>query len=280
MPRVVGVVVIGFMILIGVGILIPFLFQMRGVGDRVVCQDHFRQISFGIFNASAPGEARAEKASVAYPAGTVRSPLPAEERLAWTVMLLNTLGQEPNNPKARPKVNPMANVFEHLRMNEGWRSPENTLAGQVRIKYYLCPAGVPEVAANAPQSTQYVGIAGLGRDVANLSLLDAGKEAGTFRYDEPTPTSAFADGLSNTAALSETNFEIGPWIAGGSSTVRGVDPSLTHYFGPGRPLGGLHIGGTNVGMADGSVRFVSEKVNSAIFRAMCTIAGGETRFEE
>lgn len=280
MPRIVGVLVVGFMILIGVGLLIPYLLQLRSMGDRVVCQDHFRQISFGIFNSSPPGVPRAGEEVVAYPAGTIRSPLPPDERLAWTVLLLNTLGQESNNPRGRPKVNPLSKAMDHLRLNEGWRSAENQLAGQVRVKYLLCPAGVPEIASGEQQPTQYIGIAGLGNDVAKRSLFDAGKDAGAFRYDEPTPTDAFADGLSNTVAVSETNFEIGPWLAGGPPTVRGIDPSVNRYFGVGAPLGGFHVGGTNVGMADGSVRFISEKINPAIFRAMTTIAGGETEFQE
>ena len=37
-----------------------------------------------------------------------------------------------------------------------------------------------------------------------------------------------------------------------------------------------HPGGVNVGMANGSVRFVKDGVNPAIWRALSTIAGGET----
>ena len=36
-----------------------------------------------------------------------------------------------------------------------------------------------------------------------------------------------------------------------------------------------HIGGTNMLFGDGSVRFVSEEVDLAVWRAASTIAGGE-----
>jgi len=36
-----------------------------------------------------------------------------------------------------------------------------------------------------------------------------------------------------------------------------------------------HRGGVNVGMADGSVRFVADAVDAATWQAAATIAGGE-----
>ena len=36
-----------------------------------------------------------------------------------------------------------------------------------------------------------------------------------------------------------------------------------------------HPGGMNVGMADGSVRFLKETINTTVYRAISTRAGGE-----
>ena len=55
-----------------------------------------------------------------------------------------------------------------------------------------------------------------------------------------------------------------PCIAGSTS---GVD----HTAG----ARSLHVGGVNVGMADGSVQFVTDSVDLTVWRAMATIAGGE-----
>jgi prepilin-type processing-associated H-X9-DG protein len=38
---------------------------------------------------------------------------------------------------------------------------------------------------------------------------------------------------------------------------------------------GFHPGGVNIGLADGSVRFLKETVNQSIFAALCSYNGGE-----
>jgi hypothetical protein len=54
--------------------------------------------------------------------------------------------------------------------------------------------------------------------------------------------------------------------------VRSSAPSLQ-----GSPGGfiGPHVGGTNFLNMDGSCRLVSEQTDPAVFRALCTRAGGE-----
>ena len=48
------------------------------------------------------------------------------------------------------------------------------------------------------------------------------------------------------------------------------------YAGYGwRPPRSRHRGGVTVGLADGSVRFVSDAVDSAVWQAAATITGGE-----
>ena len=50
-------------------------------------------------------------------------------------------------------------------------------------------------------------------------------------------------------------------------------------FNAAKPLAGLgsaHPGGFNALFADGSVRFLSKQIDPAIFKALLTIAGGET----
>ena len=69
-------------------------------------------------------------------------------------------------------------------------------------------------------------------------------------------------------------FETGPWLRGGSSTLRGLDPAIEPYIGPARPFGGCHPGGCYASMVDGSVRFIKDSIDPPVFRALLTRAGG------
>ncbi|MGD9857842.1 MAG: DUF1559 domain-containing protein [Planctomycetaceae bacterium] len=40
-------------------------------------------------------------------------------------------------------------------------------------------------------------------------------------------------------------------------------------------IGGPHRGGVHVGLADGSIRFVSENIDPGVMEALVTISGGE-----
>ena len=82
--------------------------------------------------------------------------------------------------------------------------------------------------------------------------------------------------LSNTLLLVETDIDHGPWTAGGSATVRGLNPAHLPYIGRRRQFGGLHSDGVIVALADGSVRFLRETTDPRVFEALATVAGGET----
>jgi prepilin-type processing-associated H-X9-DG protein len=121
--------------------------------------------------------------------------------------------------------------------------------------------------------THYVGISGVGLD--SPTLPKGHPRAGVFGYDRRTSVSDIKDGLSSTMMLAETAVNIGPWTAGGPTTMRALDPVRKPYIGPGRPFGGNHRGGLNVAFADGSVRFLRETIDPKVFEALSTVAGGE-----
>lgn len=126
--------------------------------------------------------------------------------------------------------------------------------------------------------TNYVAIAGIGEDAAryNPANPEDAKKVGLIGYDWGSKVSDVKDGLSNTIFLMQTPPGISqPWIAGGGATLRGLnekDPMLgfRHNYTPnGQP-------GTYALMGDGSVRFLSGKIDPSVLRAMATRAGGET----
>ncbi len=69
----------------------------------------------------------------------------------------------------------------------------------------------------------------------------------------------------------ETTRDNGPWLAGGTPTVRGLDPNGERYLGLGQPFGGLHRDGVNILWADGSVRFQNDRLPPADFRNLARI---------
>jgi hypothetical protein len=141
-----------------------------------------------------------------------------------------------------------------------------------RNTHYVAYPGLKvEVAA-----THYVGLAGLGEDVASEGEEDAADRLGAFGYNRTTAFSRFARGASHTAVMMRVPPKYGsPWMAGGGSTVRGVpEKGKLDQF-----LAGDNEKGTYVLMGDGSVRFVSKTISPDVFRAMCTLKGN-TPFKE
>jgi prepilin-type processing-associated H-X9-DG protein len=167
-----------------------------------------------------------------------------------------------------------------------WDVPPNVQIAAQHFSILYCPASDKLVTPKGFSATCYVGIAGVGADAP---YLEAGHpRAGVFGYTRVTRTSDIKDGLSQTILVAETDFEPGPWMSGGRSTIRSVVPTQRPYLGKGRPFGGNHkpgfgnwISGENhgdggyVAFADGSVRFVREAIHPEVFEAMATIAGGE-----
>jgi prepilin-type processing-associated H-X9-DG protein len=59
------------------------------------------------------------------------------------------------------------------------------------------------------------------------------------------------------------------------SVDRSTDGNCEHPQDRVRSFTSLHPGGAHFLLGDGSVRFVSENINQALYRALSTIAGGE-----
>ena len=99
--------------------------------------------------------------------------------------------------------------------------------------------------------------------------------AGAFGFRRKIAPADIADGASDTIALMGVERRLGAWGAGGDATVRPLTkkPYINgpDGFGSGQPDGMF------VGMADGSVRFLSQDIDPAVLEALATIHGGEKR---
>lgn len=199
-----------------------------------------------------------------------------DQRLSWVAALLPYLGEDFRDWKIDPDAawNEGKNLFVATRIVPPLiYNKSSTNTGSVLVTY----PGQPDVPVAA---THFVGMAGLGLDAAEYRLGDqaTANKVGIFGYDRVVKKADIKDGLDKTIALIMVPGEHkAPWLAGGGATVRGVpdDPETTKPIAPFVCL--THNGkkGTLAIMADGKVRFLPEDISPELFRALCTIAGGE-----
>jgi len=199
---------------------------------------------------------------------------------------------------------PTTALADQLDQAAKWDAGTNVDIGRQRLKLFTCPSNVPDIPATDPAVTQYVGLAGVGTDAATLPLFQpysgpnwpaSGRfvggrffpfptipaRAGCFRYDAPTPFSVIhrGDGVDTTLMFAEVSGDLGPWMRGGPATVRGVDDTAgaTPPVGFGGQFGGNHPHGiTGVAYVGGAAKFITPRIDPAVFRAMVTISGRDT----
>jgi uncharacterized protein (TIGR03067 family) len=169
---------------------------------------------------------------------------------------------------------------------KAWYGKENIDQAAKWVPEFLVPyypqtswrATHPLAEGRSLGGTNYVFLSGLGLDAARYDPADpaVAKRLGMTGYEWGSKPSDVTDGLSNTAYMAQVPPGFNrPWIAGGGSTVMGVDDTLPNPnsdFVDTLP----EKRGTHLLMADGSVRFVPQKVDPKIFKALVTRAGGES----
>ncbi len=218
-------------------------------GRRAQCEIQAKNVVLAILGyANLKGE---------FPAGTWPNPgLAPKDRLSW----YGTISAYLDYPVAS----------ENIDWSQPWDVGINATIACMKPGV-RCPGQV--VASTSLVPTNYIGIAGRGMDA--LLLPKGDPRNGVFGYDRQTAIADVKDGLGTTMLVAESGRVSASWLAGGLATVRGLDPDEQPYLGSGRQFGGRHHGGAVIGLADGSVRFVSESIDPRIFEALSTIAGGE-----
>ncbi len=274
-------VMVGLLVIVAmmaVGVILVSVQRQRLNADRLQCEYRLQQLGqFATeYTKGTAGlkewEAPAAEVPQAIPPGTIpNSALPINQRLSWVCDILPYLDQ---------KTQDTAAVRAQIDRNLSWDAAPNRAVSLTRLNLFVCPGALPDTPADQPAVTQFVGLSGLGPDSAQLPIArSVPARAGCFRHDIPTPLALIRqhDGLSTTFLFAETSNDLGPWIRGGFSTVRGLDTG----DGAKAPLGrGGQFGGTfpqvaGFGRADGSATFVRQGLSAEVLRAHFTIAGGE-----
>ncbi|HEX3146622.1 MAG TPA: DUF1559 domain-containing protein [Gemmataceae bacterium] len=245
-----GIRLIDVLIVIGIaalsiGLLLPAVRTIREPANRMKCSNNLKQIMLGMHNYADTNSC--------FPTGCIGPGTTPEERLSWMFALLPYVEQDA-----------LAHQFD---MKKGYA--ENLPTAQAIVKTYLCPNG--NRGAVEP-ITYYMAMAGIGLDAATRAEDTAGN--GFMGYDRQTSMASIKDGDWHTIALMETRFDLGPWVRGGMSNLRGFDPDDLPWYGKERPFDG-HPKGINVALADGSTRFLSSSIDAKVLAAAITIAGGE-----
>ncbi|HVX10317.1 MAG TPA: DUF1559 domain-containing protein [Pirellulales bacterium] len=187
---------------------------------------------------------------------------------SWMIHLLPFLGHN--------------DIHGRFDFSKGWHEDVNLPLACEEIPAFLDPGnpnrrtvvfGVKD--AIGPAFTHYVGMAGVEdtRNVVAAEYPRTDPRAGIFGYTEVARPAEITDGTSNTIMVISSGKIVGPWASGGGATVRGARPP---YFDDITGFGSGGNAGAVVAMADGSVKRISKNIDPSVFRALCTIHGGET----
>ena len=135
-------------------------------------------------------------------------------------------------------------LYDQYRMNEPWDSEHNRKIAETAVPVFQNPG------SKKPANSAYFAVVGDGTAFGN-------KQGVSFKD--------ITDGTSNTIAIVEADRDI-PW----------TKPEDITYDGKKLPkFGGFHQGGYNVGICDGSVKFISEQINKETLKFLLLIADGE-----
>jgi prepilin-type processing-associated H-X9-DG protein len=236
------------------GIIALVLMTVREKANRTVCQNNLRQLGQTLNQY--------EDVQGAFPEGTVpHTHLQPEQRLSWLASVLSFTDSDALPKNEVPQS--WRELGHKLDPRQAWDVPPNRGAAEQVVRWFRCPSSAVHAAEGQPALTNYVGLAGVGAEAPLLP--ETSPQAGLFGYNRRTRRSEITNGISFTMMAVETSWELGPWAAGGPSTVRGVVLAQQPLVGVGRPWGGLHPGGLNILMVDGSVPFVENTVSPAVF---------------
>lgn len=180
----------------------------------------------------------------------------------------------------------------------GWLNliPNYDQLFRTRPSVFVCPTNrdEPLYTVNNPTPVYSTGCYALcsgsiGPSQGISAAVKAGN-TGMFMYIRSMKYADCADGLSNTFFVGEvikvhTAEGVNRWWIAGRHTdsLRTTDNPLNTPPGKGvvygsnnGAFGSYHPGGGNFGFGDGTVRFISETIDLAVYRALSTREGGET----
>jgi hypothetical protein len=238
------------------GTLALVFVELRARGQRLECLNNLRQIGGAVLNY--------QSANSAFPPGTVpNAALPPEKRLSWLTTLPPFMEQKTKTARDAQTL------YDRLDPSLAWDAGANAAVAHASVPFCRCPAHPFDDPGVIRGQTSYVGLAGVGRDAAELPR--GNPLAGIFGYDRVVRRADLTAGATQTLLATETARDNKPWTAGGSATVRGLDRADAPYIGPGRAFGGMHPHGLNVLRADSGADFMTDDVAPGFFETLTRV---------
>jgi hypothetical protein len=234
-----------------VGLFMSWSVKVKDAAHRAKCQRNLKWLALATQDYVNTHEDRFPPAALSNP------DLPVEKRLGWLIVIAPHMEQDA--------------LYRRVDKAASWDSPKNLRTLSLNYLYSVqCYLNE----TRGPYDTDYLGIAGLGRDAAYLPLEDP--RAGLLGYNRQVKLADVRDGLETTMLVAETCFDNAFWAAGGRATVRDVDPDGVPYFARNGQFRCAHrTCATLVGFADGSVKPIAENIDPRVFEAFATIAAGD-----
>jgi hypothetical protein len=237
---------------------------VRDAAARSQCQNNLKSIAHATIHYAEQNKEHLPMASYSDPERS------GSERLGWLVAILPQMGQEV--------------LFSQFDITLGWDTDTNRRAANRPLKELVCPAQDTTKLSSPLPTTTYPGVAGVGVDAALLPMGE--RNCGVFGHERRIRVKDVSDGPAQTLLILETSADLGPWSAAGTSTVRGIDPSVAKLIGEDRAYGRVHrmekrrfahVGeGAQAALLDGSARYINATVSVSTVAAAATIAGEDT----
>ena len=282
-----------------VALLLPAVQSTREAARRTQCKNNLKQLCLGLhtyestYTVFPPGEIHGGPWNPGYQAGWsggASNPNPAHcewdgQIGIWSNLIFPQIEQQ--------------NVYDKIDFSrrKQYLAVANQEAMQMKIPTLLCPSdnytGLTTVwgsALNKARIQHYYAVAGslenstLPHEDGAISYGHCNAHNGMFFNDSKMFIGKITDGLSHTAAISETWGRISKDHNSPSESSRGMNLHTVVYFdwtpnsnrsNPWKS-NSFHQIGVHIAFADGSVHFIQNNIAKPVFQAMATIQGGES----
>ncbi|MFC1596811.1 DUF1559 domain-containing protein [Planctomycetota bacterium] len=268
-----------------IALLLPAVQAAREAARRTQCMNNLVQLGIGLLNYDSAFETLPP--GVVNPDGPIHN-VPAGYHMSWLVQLL---------PYMEENV-----TFQHVDFSVGVYDKKNEPVRKVEISVFMCPSDYMSGSTEERWPSSY---AGCHHDVE--APIDADNH-GVFFLNSNVHSRDVPDGASHTIFVGEKRLDANGlgWMSGTRSTLRntGTVINMTPVVwdtqsrsrrrgreedsaifrvdqgGDDLAVGGFssyHPGGANVALGDGSVRFISETIDTEIYEQLGHRADGKLR---